>query len=60
LEDYKDSAEPIEDGAYWIEPRLREEMLVMREEEGAGRAILRPVALKLEEAYKLSGRGVPE
>ena len=50
----------IEGGAYWVEPRLRESMIVDREEGGAGRAILRPVPLHLEGAHFSTGRGVPE
>jgi len=60
LEGYADSAEPVVGRAYWIEPRLREDAIVMREEEGAGRAILRQVPLQFEDRSLVTGRGVPE
>ena len=57
VEGYAESAEQV--GAYWVEPRLREEMIVSREDAGAGMAILKPVALKLAPDFS-PGRGVPE
>ena len=60
LDGYQDSAEQIEGGAYWIEPRLREEMVILTEENGAGRSILRQVPLHLGDSHIVTGRGVPE
>jgi hypothetical protein len=60
IEGYEESAELIDGGAYWVEPRLREEMVVMRDWEGGGRAILRQVPLHIEGLHFAPGRGVPE
>ena len=55
IEGYHESAEPIEGGAYWIEPNLRESMIVLAEDEGAGRAILRQVLLHFDGSHKYAG-----
>jgi hypothetical protein len=60
IEGYDQSAQQIEGGAYWIEPHLREEAIVLTEEEGAGRSILRQVPLHLPDGTLNTRTGVPE
>jgi hypothetical protein len=61
---YEDSAERIEGGAYWVEPRLREDSIIVNgggyDRDDVEIAILRRIPVHFEDRALVAGRGVPE